>query len=190
MPTTMPAAITTADELLLLHEPGHRHELVRGELRRMSPAGHWHGSSGSILHALLTQFVRERRLGRTFLAETGFLLATDPDTVLAPDLAFVRCHRLPPQGPGYFPGPPDLAVEVASPGDSPAALRERAQLWLLHGASTVWIVDPVARTVAVHRQEAPVLRLDENDVLVDADLLPGFSIAIRELFAWDGGTPP
>lgn len=175
--------ITTAEQLASLHEPGFRHELVRGELRRMSPAGWDHGEAGSTLQELLNHQVRVHRLGSTTLAETGFLLARDPDTVLAPDIAFVSRARLPSTGcSGYFPGPPDLAVEVISPGDRPPAVAARARRWLRHGAHLVWIVDPAARTVTVHAPTGTARVLGPDDVLGGGDVVPGFAVRVHELF--------
>lgn len=179
---TMSAVPTTADELLALHEPGRRHELVHGELRTMRPAGFWHGGIAAALTARLCSHVERHHLGIVFAAETGFLLARDPDTVLAPDVAFVRRSRVPPPGPGYFPDAPDLAVEVVSASDRATSLAAKTRLWLAHGATTVWIVDPVARTVAIHRRDEPPHLLHENDILTATDLLPGFAVVVRELF--------
>jgi Uma2 family endonuclease len=110
---------TTADELLKLPRGKVRYELVKGELQSMSPAGSEHGAVTLRLSTLLDQFVTDRGLGLAFGAETGFLIHRDPDTVRAPDLAFVGQERIPPESPpqGFWPGAPDLAVEVVSPGD-------------------------------------------------------------------------
>ncbi|MCB9878770.1 MAG: Uma2 family endonuclease [Planctomycetes bacterium] len=182
MPRMLVPPAFTADQLLELREPGVRHELVRGELRRMSPSGHWHGAVGAEIAGLLHAFVRAHRMGRVYGAETGFLLAHDPDTVRAPDAAFVRTARVAPPGPGYFPGPPDLAVEVASPSDRYSEVHEKALSWLDHGTHTVWVVEPMARTVTVLRARDDMRALRENDLLDGGDLLPGFSCAVAALF--------
>ncbi len=111
-------AITPASELLAAWVIG-RSEMVRGELIRMSPAGFDHGRIAATLSLLVGRFVREHDLGVTTAAETGYLISSDPDTVRAPDLGFVRKERL-ADAPsrGFFPGAPDLAVEVLSPDDS------------------------------------------------------------------------
>jgi len=104
----------------------------------MSSAGWRHGAGGSYLHEFLTRAVREQRLGMTFLAETGFLLARNPDTVLAPDISFVRTERLPTvAADGFFPGPPDLAIEVLSPGDRRSEVVEKVRRWLDAGTRRV-----------------------------------------------------
>jgi len=179
----MPTSVTTAEQLLSLREPGLRHELVRGELRRMSPAGYWHGSVVGRLAEFVGRHVREQGLGMAFGAETGFLLAREPDTVRAPDVAYVAQRRLPQQpGPGYFPGPPDLAVEVISPGDSRTEVHEKAVCWLEHGTRLVWVVDPQVRRVTVYRSVDDVRALDDDATLTGDAVLPGFAMPVLELF--------
>lgn len=174
--------VTTADELLVLHEPGFRHELVRGQLARMSPAGWWHGAVAAWLARVLLEHVEQTGAGTVFGAETGFLLARDPDTVRAPDAAFVaRRHSPTSPGPGYFPGAPDLAVEVTSPGDTFTAVHEKALCWLEHGARLVWVVDPDARRVTVYRSATDVRVLSAGDTLAGDEVLPGFAQPVDAL---------
>src|SRR5207253_9652908 len=110
----------TAKELLNMPDDGLRHELIRGELKKMPPPGHVHGRVAMKFGWRLAQHVETKNLGNVYAAETGFLLETDPDTVRAPDCAFVSRDRLAAIGDveGYLPGAPDLAVEVISPGRS------------------------------------------------------------------------
>src|SRR5437868_14984892 len=106
----------TADELFLMKDDGFRYDLVKGELRKMSPAGGEHGAIIVRLTVALGQYVEENDLGVVFGAETGFKLASNPDTVLGPDVAFVSNEKIPPTGipVAYWQGAPDLAVEVIS----------------------------------------------------------------------------
>src|SRR5438132_13941464 len=119
----------TAEELLVLPDDGMRHELIEGELRTMAPAGGPHGAEGWFLCMSVGNHIIANRLGQGFLAETGFVLRRDPDTVRAPDFAFIRNERMPAGGlePGYIPLPPDLVLEVVSPGDPAAEVREKRQ---------------------------------------------------------------
>jgi Uma2 family endonuclease len=175
-------AITTAEQLLRAGEEIGRCELVQGELRMMIPPGFEHGRVIINLTAPIANHVRANALGTVVAAETGFWLARDPDTVRAADIAFLCATR--PAGPdrGYYPGAPDLAVEVLSPDDWPGYVREKTAEWLGAGAREVWNVDPGKRTVAVHRSgEAPVV-LGDPDTLRGGDLLPGFEIAVRAIF--------
>ena len=175
--------VTTADQLLVLRDPPWRHELWRGELRRMSPAGHWHSSLALRLGAMLEVHVRRHRLGRVYGADGGFLLAHDPDTVLAPDVGFVHRDRLPPNGSrGFFPGPPDVAVEVRSPDDSQREVAAKVDTWLAHGAREVWVVDPKRRTLTLHTAHAAPRTLAHEATLRESAVLPGFTLALAELF--------
>ena len=107
-------------------------------------------------------------------AEAGFQLAHDPDTVRAPDVAFVRAERFPPGGvKGFFQGPPDIAVEVVSPSDRASEVAAKVQDWLQAGCSMVWVVDPENRTVTVHRSRKDITVLTEADMLTGGDVLPG-----------------
>ena len=180
MTTTKP--LVTADYLLRTPDLG-RCELVCGELIQMTPAGYEHGSIIINISTPLATFVSRAGLGRVSGAETGFHIAHDPDTVRAPDVAFVAAERLPsPQPKGFFPGPHDLAVEVISPIDRDSEVLAKVQNWLDAGCRVVWLVDPRRQTVQVFqgRGEAGVLHL--SDTLCGEPLLPGFSLAVGEIF--------
>ncbi len=116
----------TADELFRMPDNGGRHELVRGGLRSHSMSGGLHGQVTARVTMLLSRHVRDRELGVGYAA-TGFQLASDPDTVLAPDLAIVVSDRAMYGGTdSFFPGPPDLAVEVISPSESYSDVEEKS----------------------------------------------------------------
>jgi Uma2 family endonuclease len=127
--------------------------------------------------------VKAQDLGTVFAAETGFLLARDPDTVRAPDVAFLRADREPTPERGYFPGAPDLAVEVLSPDDRPGYVRDKVAEWLEAGALAVWVVDPRARSVTVHEPGRSPTLLGASDTLDGGDVLPGLTIDVGEIFA-------
>lgn len=187
MPTMSNPALTTAEQLLTIEEPGYQLELVRGELRRMTGPGKWHGVVTMRLALRLGTFVESHGRGMTFAAETGFLLARDPDTVLGPDVSFVCTERLGDiTGKGHFQGAPDLVAEVVSPGQSFTEVQEKVFLWLDHGVRVVWVVDPRARSVTVYRDRGEVRVLTERDELRGEDVLPGFGVAVAELFTVPG----
>ncbi len=176
--------LTTAEELLRMPDDGFSYELVKGELRHMPPAGSEHGAIAMNFGMALGQFVKANALGVVFGAETGFKIASDPDTIRAPDVAFVRRERIPRGGlpTGYWPGAPDLAVEVISPSDMYTAVEEKVIDWLNAGTRMVLVVNPRTRTVTVHRSHTDVTRLSESDLLSGGDVVPGFTCSVAELF--------
>ncbi len=177
----------TAGELAALPDEGLRHELVAGRLLAEPPASFRHGEVAARIFRSLDRHVRRRALGRVVSAETGFLLARDPDTVRAPDVAFVSRASLARAGTfsGYFPGPPDLAVEVLSPADRPADAHAKAADYLAAGCAAVWIVDPRAREVRVHRTLLRPATFAAAETLDAGDPLPGLRIAVARLFPDD-----
>jgi Uma2 family endonuclease len=175
--------LVTADELLQLSSRG-RYELVKGELIEMSPAGTEHGFIGMRLAWRLAAFVESQNLGVVLLAETGFHLSRDPDTVRAPDVAFIRSERWPGKPPkGYLTFPPDLVVEVVSPGDEPDAVQAKIAEWLNAGVAAALVVYPGSRQIAVYRSLRQVTILTDGDTLELPDLLPGFTCPVSEIFA-------
>jgi Uma2 family endonuclease len=174
--------ITTAEQLLEAPDLG-RCELVRGELMMMSPAGFEHGAVAGRIHGHLFVFVSQNRLGLVTAAETGFQIGHDPDTVRAPDAAFIRANRLPRMRTrGYFNGPPDLAVEVVSPNDRAGEVLTKVQDWLSAGCPTVWVADPTSQTVSVYHRSGETKLLTVAEELVDDDVLPGFRLSVAEIF--------
>ena len=174
----------TADELLNMPADGFRYELVRGELRKMAPAGHDHGRIAAAIGARLYVHVTESRLGEVYAAETGFRLGSDPDHVRAPDAAFVRRARdeAARGTTGFFPGAPDVAVEVISPSDSYTEVEEKVADWLGAGTLAVIVVDPRRRTVKVHRSLADSVALTEEDVLAIEDVVSGWRLPVKDIF--------
>lgn len=163
---------------------GQRFELVAGELRVMSPAGWRHGAIVGNLQTILGAFIRQKRLGKVFGAETGFQLKTDPDTVRAPNFAFITNRRIPKKPPknSYWPGAPDLAVEVLSPSDRTGEVDEKITEWLTSGAQTVWIVDPKLKIVTIHHVGRAAQVRSVGELLEGDPVVPGFSCAVNELF--------
>jgi Uma2 family endonuclease len=174
---------STASELFEMPDDGFRYELVKGELRKMSPAGGEHGVVVVNVTLLLGQHVKTNNLGVCCGAETGFKIASDPDTVRAPDLAFVSRERIPEDGvpKKFWALAPDLAVEVVSPGDTFSEVEEKVEEWLAAGARAVWVFDPKRRSAAVYRSMTDVTRLSEGDEL-DGDVVPGFRCKVSEIF--------
>ena len=170
--------LVTADELLRLPDDGSRYELVRGELRKMSPTGASHGDVAAQIISSLNQHVKSRRLGKVYASETGFRIARDPDTVRAPDAAFVRTERV-VKTDRYFEGPPDAAFEVVSPNDSFTEIDEKTHAWLRAGVRVVVIVDPRTKNINVHRANGAVQAVDGIEI---DDVVPGWKMSLAEIF--------
>ena len=175
----------TAEELFRLPDDSWRYALVSGELQRMTPAGFRRGTVVMNVAVPLAQHVKSRRLGVVCGAETGFVLARHPDTVLAPDAAFVRRERIPASGPPatFWEGAPDLAVEVTPPGDTRPEVADKVAAWLAAGARAVWVVDPGRRSVTLHEADAAPRRFGASDVLDGTPLFPEFRLPVADLFA-------
>ena len=133
---------------------------------------------------LLTAHVEAHSLGVITASEGGFCLATDPDTVRAPDVGFIAQARLTqPTGERYFPGAPDLAVEIVSPGDSASDIHDKVVDYLRAGTRLVWVVYPRSKTVAVYKFGAEGQIVEQDGRLDGADVLPGLSLPVRDIFA-------
>ena len=174
----------TAEQLVDLPDDGRRHELVSGELHSMAPAGAQHGSVAFEIGLAVGLHVREHRLGRCFAAETGFVLSRRPDTVRAPDLAFVRADRAEAleRYARFADVVPDLVVEVVSPYDRSTKTVEKALMWVDAGVRLVWVVDPQARLVTVYRDDGVVALVRGPGAVLDGgDVLPGMRIPLDEL---------
>ena len=185
MTTTTERRIITAEELFSMPDDGYRYELVRGELRKMAPTGGEHGDISSNIHLNLGPHVRANNLGRTRIAESGFVLERDPDSVRAPDVAFVRRERIEAIGrtTRFWPEAPDLAVEVISPNDRYTEVDEKVADWLAAGTGMVVVVNPRNRTVKVHRSPADAVTLTMADTLDGADVVPGWRMPVAEIFS-------
>ena len=169
----------TADELLRLPDDGWRYELVRGELRKMSPSGARHARVAAQIIGSLIAFLKIHPIGTAYASEAGFRISRTPDTVRAPDAAFVRADRVVDTS-GFFEGPPDVAFEVTSPGDTYSEIEEKTIDWLRAGVRAVVIIDPRTSSVRIHRTSgatnvAGAIEID--------DVIPGWKLPLSEVFA-------
>ena len=174
----------TAEELLRLELPDQRTELVSGVLRVREPAGYRHGEVTQAFALAIGKYVEAHRLGRLVAAETGFKLTTNPDTVRAPDVGFIRRDRVPHPAPtGFAELAPDLVVEVLSPEDRPGDVLAKVGDWLTAGTRLVWVVDPIREVVRVYRADGNETVVSRDTELHGEDVLPGFTCALAALFA-------
>ncbi len=173
----------TADELLRTPIPDKRVELVRGVLQVREPAGWRHGLVAMSLGIELGAYAKRTGAGGVCAAETGFKLATDPDTVRAPDVAFVTRDRMPPSGTtAYLALAPDLVVEVLSPDDRPGEVLAKVADWLSAGTRLVWVVDPERCLARIYRHDGSEDVVTGADALDGEDVLPGFACSLEAIF--------
>jgi Uma2 family endonuclease len=176
--------LLTADEFLRHPAANRPSELVRGEVREMTPAGGAHGVIAAAVFRALDRFVEENHLGICFSDNTGFALAGVENTVRSPDAAFVRADRLPAAGigSGWMTVAPDLVVEIVSPNETDSELEEKLRDYRVAGTMLAWVIDPIAGTVSVQSSSAPEVLLSESDTLYGGDVLPGFEMPVSSLF--------
>ena len=175
----------TAQQLAEMPDDGYRYELVRGEIRKMAPTFEEHGLVSANIAGDLIPYVRNNSLGRVIIAETGYLLESNPDTVRAPDVSFIRQDRVSPPGQRstFVQGAPDLAIEVLSPSNRSGPMAEKVADYLAAGCPMVVVIDPVLRTATVHRPGQEPRVLSEADTLDGGDVVPGWQMPVGEIFA-------
>ncbi len=172
----------TVEDVEQLPDDEFRYALIRGVLHRMPPPGFRHGRVVSAVGRHLGNFIAEHQLG-VIVDQSGFIFERDPDTLLGPDLSFVRSDRVPIDEDAYPEIAPDLVVEVVSPSQTGPSVEEKVAIYLATGVRLIWVIDPVRRTVRVHRANGSEQTLSEVDILDGEDVLPGFRLSIVELFA-------
>ena len=182
VPRMSPPALLTPDELQHVYVPDKRVELVRGLLVVRELPGMRHARVAMDLALALGAHVRAAALGRVY-AEAGFKLASNPDTVRGPDIAFISRGRIPDPEPTGFAGfAPDLVVEVISPGDRAGEVLAKVADWISAGTRVVWVLDPARRVARVYRADGTEQILTADESLDGGDVVPGFSCSLREIF--------
>ena len=182
--STRAATLISAEEFATMGDLGTV-ELVRGRVIPLTKPKAKHGRVAMRFAAAIAQFVYEHNLGEVYAAETGYVIEHNPDTVRAPDVSFVRAELvLGHDEEEWYPHSPDLAVEVVSPGDRPAAIEEKVRMWLDGGARSVWVVDPQAKSVTVHHPSGIPRPVREDEELRDDRVLPGFVMrGLKSIFS-------
>ena len=172
----------TAVELARVSYPDKVTELVRGRLVVHEPPGTRHGAIASRLVHYLTDFVYRKRLGVVFAQDTGFQIESNPDTVRAPDAAFLaREHAGAITDRGYARVAPDLVAEILSSDDRPVEVRAKIADWISAGVKIVWVIDPRRRVAHVYRCDGTIV--PDGAIVAGEDVLPGFSCAVEDLLA-------
>ena len=175
--------LMTADEFFMLPSGRGKQELVRGEVIEMAPVGGEHGDVQLEIGVRMRLHARQHQQGYV-VVEVGFCLRCSPDTVRAPDVAFVAQARYPTELPrAFIPGGPDIAVEVVSPGDTMTQVQEKVEEYLAAGTRLVWIANPATRTLTVHYPNRTSRTLRADEILSGEDVMPGFEVCVGDLFS-------
>ena len=178
----MASSLITAAELEQLDFPDKQVELIRGRLLVREPPGSWHGRVSARLIIRVGNYILRHELGDVFGQDTGFTIASDPDTVRAADLAFVardRMHLVARRG--YARLAPDLVAEVLSPDDRPGEVLGKVGDWLEAGTKLVWVIDPTALAARAYRRDGSLAIVEADGSLDGEDVIPGFTCALREI---------
>lgn len=184
VPFVKQTMLMTAEELERLDIPGKVTELIRGQLIVREPPGTRHGMIAATLCIILGNFVRREKLGAVFAQDTGFKIESNPDTVRAPDVAYLSTASLGTvTRRGYAPVAPDLAAEVMSPDDRPGEVLSKVGSWLSPGTKLVWVVDPDREEVRAYRPDGSLRIVRGDDSIDGEDVLPGFTCAVREILS-------
>ena len=181
---TTATRLMTAEELFDMPDDGFRYELVRGELVKIMGTGLEHSYTADNCYWNLGAYIRRHNLGRVFSSQLGYRLASDPDTVRIPDLGFIRRERLDAVGviQGYFPGAPDLAIEVISPNDRYRDVENKLMDYFAAGTRMVIVLESSSRTAKVYRSLIDHFTLTEADTLDGGDVVPGWRMGVAEIF--------
>lgn len=179
--------LMTAEQFGEVRIPGKWTELIRGRLVVHEPPFTVHGIVSGNLAYLVSRFVRAHDLGVVCVQDTGFKIESNPDTVRAPDLAFVSKARASVIRPDeYSPLAPDLVAEVVSPNDRRGELLSKVGQWLDTGARLVWIIDPGRSEAHAHRPDGSVSVIGKDGSLDGEDVLPGFSCELVQVLDLKG----
>ena len=155
-------------------------ELINGEVHEKMPTRQ-HGLIASNINLAFALYARQTKTGRPGI-EVRHQSPEDKRNSRLPDVSFV-CTKGPLVDQGSVPGMPDLAVEIKSPTDTITEMRDTAVYYVANGSRLVWLVYPNYRLVEVYRPDADVEILGEANTLTGGDVLPGFTLPVREIFA-------
>ena len=183
-PPPKPALITAEEFMRMDDSEGVRAELIRGVICEMGGTGHVSSAIAIKFAHYLVSFVAPRRLGIVSGADGSVRLERDPDTVRIPDVMFISTERMSPEEYRDFfaEAIPDIVVEVKSRTDSVAETHDKARMWRSHGVPLIWAAYPETRTIDVHRADGSITTLTDADTLDGGDVLPGFSVAVSDIF--------
>jgi Uma2 family endonuclease len=181
----------TPQNLPILPDDGHLYEWIDGiaVARNVSIQSNRIGLKCAVT---IGQFVEQQRLGWMFAGALGYRCFThsrDPNRIRIANASFVSFMRMPAESyedEEYCSIVPDLVVEVISPNDLASEVEAKRDEWLAAGVRSVWIVDPISKTVRIERHDGSYARYRHNDKLVDEPVLPGFAVPVVDFFRKPG----
>jgi Uma2 family endonuclease len=169
-------------EAIPLERAGDRHELIDGELVVTPSPIPVHQIISANIEYALARLVRESGLGLVLHAPVDIRFT--PENVLIPDIIYIAQNRLHIIGPKTIDAAPDLVVEILSPGTRRRDLEIKQALYVRFGVQEYWIVDPEARTVTVLTLTGDHYEpVSPGDDAIASRVLPGFTLALNEVFA-------
>jgi Uma2 family endonuclease len=181
---SVPAPLVTAEEFAERPDPGYPEELVRGRIVPMPQPKPRHGEICNKAGRILGNYAEERDVGRVLSNDSGVITERGPDTVRGADISFYSYSRV-PKGPlpdRYLDTPPDLVVEVLSPGDRwPNVLRKVAE-YLDAGVTVVVVLDDHRRQAQLYRSDGTTRLLDADEEFTVPDLLGDFRVRVGRFF--------
>lgn len=178
----------TVHDLMNMPDDGNRYELDEGELIIMPPPGFAHARLSAQFLILLGVFVKANDLGIVIGSDGGYLLYRNPstgrETVRIPDVSFISKTNRSAQGDDQiYAGAPDLAIEVISPSETHKMIQHKLRNYFRYGVKVVWLVYPLTRQIDVYTSLEEAVTFDGDSVLSGGELLPGFTLNLRDLFA-------
>lgn len=176
--------LMTAEEFAVMPDQGHPVELVRGRIVAMNAPGFSHGKYCARICFFLMLYLRDHDIGHVLSNDSGVVTQRGPDTVRGGDVSFYRYDRLSKnERPTKYPAvAPNLVFEVRSPSDRWKDILAKTAEYLQAGVDTVCVVDPDTETIRVYLPDQPETTLEIDDTLVLPELLPKFSLTVKELF--------
>jgi len=175
--------LLTAEDLAAVPDRP-RCELLDGRIVPLGPTSDAHGGIELKVGAALDRFVSPRKLGKVRVGEVGIITRRNPDRVRGADVLFISNERWATRTPGkaFLDVAPELVAEVLSADNTAAGMMQKLREYFALGVRLVWVADPGSRTVLAYRSLTDVRELGERDTLTPEDVLPGFAVAVSELF--------
>lgn len=160
-------------------------ELIRGVLHEVAATKFVHMAVTGAFTGFLFIYSRQTLSGKVLTGEGGFLLERNPDTLIIPDVSFIRADRLPPASEKneWTRVSPDVAIEVKSPSNTRKEIARKVAIYLDNGVPLVLVADTDYETITAHYADGRILVYHIGDILDGGDVLPGFSVPVAEIFA-------